>query len=167
MFARGGVCAGLFRLARLAEMRGLMRSRGRSCGRLVLGSWQRFVAIFGNTLRLRAKTCASFGGWTVQRAAGLVPAELRGCQRISYFGRAGPPLCTRHPVIQAVIPTKVGISGEGAGKEPHEIPAFAGMTDEEGMTAWGARWRPRLMVMTSGWPDHGGTPDLHALVPRQ
>jgi len=28
-----------------------------------------------------------------------------------------------------VIPTKVGISGEGAGQEPHEIPAFAGMTE--------------------------------------
>jgi len=27
-----------------------------------------------------------------------------------------------------VIPAKAGISGEGAGKEPHEIPAFAGMT---------------------------------------
>jgi hypothetical protein len=26
-----------------------------------------------------------------------------------------------------VIPAKAGISGEGAGKEPHEIPAFAGM----------------------------------------
>jgi len=34
------------------------------------------------------------------------------------------------PPPQAVIPTKVGISGEGAGKEPHEIPAFAGMTVE-------------------------------------
>jgi len=29
---------------------------------------------------------------------------------------------------QSVIPAKAGISGEGAGKEPHGIPAFAGMT---------------------------------------
>jgi len=28
-----------------------------------------------------------------------------------------------------VIPAKAGISGEGARKEPHEIPAFAGMRD--------------------------------------
>jgi hypothetical protein len=27
-----------------------------------------------------------------------------------------------------VIPAKAGISGDGTGKEPHEIPAFAGMT---------------------------------------
>ena len=27
-----------------------------------------------------------------------------------------------------VIPAKAGISGEGATQEPHEIPAFAGMT---------------------------------------
>jgi len=29
---------------------------------------------------------------------------------------------------QTVIPAKAGISGEGAGQEPHEIPTFVGMT---------------------------------------
>lgn len=28
----------------------------------------------------------------------------------------------------SVIPAKAGISGDGAGQEPHKIPAFAGMT---------------------------------------
>jgi hypothetical protein len=28
-----------------------------------------------------------------------------------------------------VIPAKAGISGDGAGQEPHAIPAFAGMTE--------------------------------------
>jgi|GEM_PF-1407151 len=32
------------------------------------------------------------------------------------------------PRPTTVIPAKAGISGEGAGKKPHEIPAFAGMT---------------------------------------
>jgi len=31
-------------------------------------------------------------------------------------------------MLRAVIPAEAGISGGGAGKEPHEIPAFAGMT---------------------------------------
>jgi len=35
---------------------------------------------------------------------------------------------------QTVIPAEAGISGDGAGKEPHEIPAFAGMTDLGGIT---------------------------------
>ncbi|MFJ5932672.1 hypothetical protein ACQKOH_22650 [Sphingomonas sp. NPDC092331] len=29
---------------------------------------------------------------------------------------------------QIVTPAKAGIPGDGAGQEPHEIPAFAGMT---------------------------------------
>jgi len=31
-------------------------------------------------------------------------------------------------ILWTVIPAQAGISGGGAGKEPHEIPAFAGMT---------------------------------------
>ncbi|MDX3884289.1 MAG: glycine--tRNA ligase subunit beta [Sphingomonas sp.] len=33
-----------------------------------------------------------------------------------------------------VTPAKAGASGEGAGVRPHEMPAFAGMTDEKGLS---------------------------------
>ncbi|MDG2533309.1 isoleucine--tRNA ligase [Sphingomonas sp. HITSZ_GF] len=68
---------------------------------------------------------------------------------------------------QAVIPAQAGISGEGAGQEPHEIPASAGMTaNGNGATLRGialdaienTRWVPekaqnRIRAMVEGRPD--------------
>jgi len=49
-----------------------------------------------------------------------------------------------------VIPAKAGISCRNAGKEPHEIPAFAGMT------ALGINRLPPRMPLGYARPTFGG-----------